>query len=589
MTSVEDLLKPIDGPNPSGENIRFNSRYPVYDKIKEARREDEELPEGVWQHERKVADFPLVAKLAEEALTSKTKDLQLAAWLTEANLKTQGFGGLKEGLRLCRGLVTNFWDSLYPEIENGDAEMRAAPLDWIGSTLDFAVRAIPLCKAGFNFNQFQESRRVGFEDSTKSDNEKKARQKLLDAGKLAPEDFQKSFDETPKQFYLQAEKDLDGCLTELDQKLRIALQEVRHVVHGLLEKKREAEPDPVEEDPVAAGTGGGGGESSPTNRPVPPAGAIVISIESSSEPADRRAALQSIASAAAFLRERDPHNPAPYLMLRGLRWGELRAAGRLTDPALLEAPPAELRRHIKKLALDRKWIEMLEVAESAMALPCGRAWLDLQRLVVEACEALGAEYAPVAAAIRSELAALLNDLPELLEANLLDDTPAANPETKAWLRSLMEPQTFAAPPPQTGANNGNPDDLRTQGWPRRMVDSYTLAKEALKAGEVEKAFQIMRKEVASQDSGRGRFFRRMQLIELCIAAGKEAIAQPILDDIAAAIEAHKLEDWENREVVASALAKVMAASGRVKGNAAEKQKLFERICRLDPVRALTSE
>ena len=30
-------------------------------------------------------------------------------------------------------------------------------------------------------------------------------------------------------------------------KLKKALDEVRHVVHGFLQKKREAEPDPVEE------------------------------------------------------------------------------------------------------------------------------------------------------------------------------------------------------------------------------------------------------------------------------------------------------------------------------------------------------
>ncbi|MGH9455332.1 MAG: type VI secretion system domain-containing protein, partial [Terriglobia bacterium] len=178
-----------------------------------------------------------------------------------------------------------------------------------------------------------------------------------------------------------------------------------------------------------------------------------------------------------------------------------------------------------------------------------------------------------------------------LDANLLDDTPAANSETKAWLRSLMQPQTTVSSETaleSAAAGSGNGRDPATLGWPRRSVDSYTLAKEALKAGEVEKAFQIMRKEIAAQGSGRGRFFRRTELVELCIAAGKEAIAQPLLDDIAAAIEAHKLEDWEHREVVAAALATIMTSSARVKGNAAEKQKLFERICRLDPVRALTS-
>ena len=88
-----------------------------------------------------------------------------------------------------------------------------------------------------------------------------------------------------------------------------------------------------------------------------------------------------------------------------------------------------------------------------------------------------------------------------------------------------------------------------------------------------------------QRSGRGRFLRKLQLAEICISAGKEAIAQTLLDDIAAAVENHKLEDWEDRETVVGALCLLMKSSKKA-ADAKEKQKLFERICRLDPVQAL---
>ena len=51
----------------------------------------------------------------------------------------------------------------------------------------------------------------------------------------------------------------------------------------------------------------------------------------------------------------------------------------------------------------------LEIAETAMATPAGRAWLDLQRYVVTAAENLG--YTAIAAAIKAELAALLKSYP----------------------------------------------------------------------------------------------------------------------------------------------------------------------------------
>ena len=91
----------------------------------------------------------------------------------------------------------------------------------------------------------------------------------------------------------------------------------------------------------------------------------------------------------------------------------------------------------------------------------------------------------------------------------------------------------------------------------------------------------------SLHSGRERFRRKLQLIDLCIKDGKDAVAQPLLDDLAAELENHKLEDWEDQEFVTGALVRLMSASKRIQGDAKEKQKLFERLCRLNPLKALS--
>jgi type VI secretion system protein ImpA len=601
MPLREDILAPIPGDNPSGIDLRYDTKLLIHDKIKESRRQDDDLAQGAWQSERKTANFPFVVKLAQDTIATVSKDLQLAAWLTEALLQTERFGGLRQGISLCHDLMTTFWDTVYPVIEDGDRELRARPLSWAGSMLDFPLRSTPIVNAGYSWFIYKDSRTVGYEDQVKTDKDRKARTVMLDNGKLAPEVFDKAFAETPKAFYLQAEKDLDGCIEALENldkycdemfqddapafgKLKTGLTEVRHTIHTLLEKKREKEPDPVEPEPVVevALEGGESGDEAASA----PAGAFTTSF--SSEPADRRQAVASIAGAAAFLRKKEPFSPAPYLLLRGLRWGELRTGARLGDSTLLEAPPTELRHQIKRLALAKKWSELLEAGELAMAQPGSRAWLDLQRLSVAACTALGEEYKPIATAIQSELRALLNDLPELLDATLLDDTPAANPETKAWLQSLGTPvplsqpeegETLAQEPSNT---NGTPT------WLAQSVDAYVLAKDALAAGQEEKAFAIMRAEVARQRSGRRRFRRTMQMVELAVAAGKDGIAQPLLDDITATIENHKLDAWEDPELVASDLLKLMRYSKKIQGSAGDKQKLFERICRLDPVQALNA-
>src|ERR1035438_1130084 len=105
MPLRNDLLNPISAENPAGENLRY---APVYDKIKDARREDDTAPQGEWKVERKTADWALVAKLASDAIATKSKDLQLAVWLAEAMLRREGVAGLREVLDLTRGLIETF-------------------------------------------------------------------------------------------------------------------------------------------------------------------------------------------------------------------------------------------------------------------------------------------------------------------------------------------------------------------------------------------------------------------------------------------------------------------------------------------------
>jgi len=600
MLLREDILAPIAGENPSGLDLRYDNKLLIYDKIREARRQDDGLAQGDWQSERKTANYPLVIKLAQDTLGTVSKDLQLAAWLTEALLATEQYAGLCQGLTLCNGLLANFWETIYPLIEDGDRELRAKPLSWMGSMLDVPLRSAPLVSEGYSWFVYQDSRKVGFEEQAKTDKDRKARAKLIEDGKIAPEVFDKAFADTPKAFYLKAEKDLDKCLEALQSletfcdvrfeddappfgKLKTALTDVRHTVHSLLTKKREKEPDPVEEVPVveAVQAESAAQEGSAT------VSSAALGTVLMAEPGDLRQAVASIAAGAAFLRKREPLSPAPYLILRGLRWGELRTVSRLGDSTLLEAPPTELRQKVKRLALANRWGDLLDACEDAMALPCSRAWLDLQRFSVAACSALGTEYQPIATAIQSELRALLNDLPELLEATLLDDTPAANPETKAWLRHLQDPPSSTVlagsevDPAAPASHNGTPS------WLTQSSDAYVLAKEALAAGHEDKAFAIMRAEIGRQRSGRGRFRRTMQLIELVVASGKDAIAQPLLDDVTAMIENHKLDAWEDPELVASDLLTLMRNSKKIQGSSSDKQKMFERICRLDPVQALS--
>jgi len=605
MPLRNDLLNPFSADKPAGENLRYS---PIYDKIKEARREDDDAPQGDWKVERKVADWPLAIKLISDALATKTKDLQLAAWLAEATLRKEGVAAFREVLDLIRGLLENFWDTVYPELDDGDAEYRASPLQWLGDRLEPAVKKTPLTRNGLDWFQYKESRAIGSEEAAAENEEK--RQARLDAiaeGKIPQEQFDKAFDESPKKFYVGLLETFDGTLESLnglgevcDSKfgdvtpsfstLKRALEEVRQTVHILLQAKREKEPD----EPVARPEPEPEVESSyqPPAVVVPAAASSAAAAAPararaggvlSPEPADREDAVGRVVAAARFLRKEAPYSPAPYLLLRGLRWGELRFGGGEIDPTLLAAPPSEVRQNLKRLALEGNWTEVLEAAETAMGMECGRGWLDLQRYVCRACHESGFYYDGIRKAVTSDLRALLLDYPRLPELTMIDDTPTANAETQAWLKEEVLSEAIAEP--AYAPASYHPEKIEENGEPL-PPDAFELAMQAARSGRPQEGIQLLMREMMQEGSGRGRFYRKVQLTKLCDTTGYDTIALPILQELAAEIERRKLEDWEAAEQVAEPLALLHRCLAKADGDAAEIQKLYAWICRLDPLQAM---
>ena len=170
MASVDELLKPIAGDNPAGEDLYYS---PLKREIEESARSEEELNQGVWKRDVKQADYKNVVKLATKGLKEKGKDLFIAAFLGEAWARQDGFEGMVRGVELLRGLMDTFWDSVYPEIEDGDLEFRATPLAYVSGRWEPAVRSQELTATGVNWYVYQDSIRVPTEEEANSDRDKK--------------------------------------------------------------------------------------------------------------------------------------------------------------------------------------------------------------------------------------------------------------------------------------------------------------------------------------------------------------------------------------------------------------------------------
>jgi type VI secretion system protein ImpA len=268
---IEAILAPLPGDNPAGEYLRYS---PVYDEMQEARRADDMLDRGDWQHEIKTSDWDRVLTLAREVLTEKTKDLQIAAWLLEALTYTEGFAGVKVGLTIITSFLRDFWEHLYPAIEDDDLEFRIGPLEFINDKLWLPIKQIPVTDSaatpGYSWMKWQESRQVGSEKSTLNqygdvdDDKKRLRQELIADGKLTAEEFDGAVAASSKAFYVALAEDVTACLArfaELDRivdekfgreaprlaELKSSLEDCEQLVARILKEKRELEPDPVPE------------------------------------------------------------------------------------------------------------------------------------------------------------------------------------------------------------------------------------------------------------------------------------------------------------------------------------------------------
>ncbi len=284
MIDIDAILTPISEENPAGEDLRYT---PVYDEIKEARRADDPLAQGDWKRELKTSDWDEVIKLSEEALKEKTKDLQIAAWMTEALTHTEGFDGCHSGFEVVNGLLQQFWESLYPEIEDDDLDFRAAPLEFLNNNLPLAIQKVPLTDpkgtSGYSWIKYQEGKDVGYEETTR---DPEARAELINEGKLEPEVFDAAVARSSKSFYMHISEKITACMEDfnsLDQlvddqfgrdaprlsEIGAALKNCQGLVADILKKKREQEPDEEEEAPPETTGSGAEAEKPETTVPSP--------------------------------------------------------------------------------------------------------------------------------------------------------------------------------------------------------------------------------------------------------------------------------------------------------------------------------
>jgi type VI secretion system protein ImpA len=614
---IDALLQPISDEKPGGRSLAYE---PDYDQMREARRSEDDAPQGDWQRATKLAEWDRVIQIGTECLRKKSKDLQVAAWLTEAFARSFGFAGIRDGLRLMAALQDRYWESYYPAVDDGDLESRWGPFEFLNNDklLPLIIRSIALTNASgekqYSFVRWQESRATDNAAKKSPD----LLQSLIAEGKIGGEQFDEAVRQTSRRFYETLSADLSEAteaFKALDSStdshfgrdapglsnVRKALDDVRKWLDPVVVRKRIEEPDAETaprsaEEPTEVSSESAGSDESvePESTPAPAAVRITAA---RSRPAtgpiggveDARA---RIAEAAAYLRQNEPRSPAAYLVVRALRMGELYAEAEVSHTGQLPSPTSETRQLLKRLCAAGDWEQLLNSTEQALASPEGRAWLDPHRYSLMAMSSSSSPDPSTASkAVKSWIRMILTDFPSLASAELRDDTPAANSETRAWIQAEIlgdfpqETQTQTAPSPVLPSFEVRSPSSDGEQEP----DAWELALADVRSGRIADGIQRVRRAVASASSGREKFLRKLQLAELCLMVGSHRVALPLLEELARVVDDFRLEQWEDEGLCArvwGALYRCLKAQG-TNGTSDRLEQVYTRLCRLDIGQAMS--
>jgi type VI secretion system protein ImpA len=331
VVDVAALLAPIPGDNPVGESLQYS---PAYDEIREARRAEDSLSQGDWQREPKAAEWPKVIDLTTSALASKTKDLQICAWLVEALVELYGFVGLRDGLTVMRGLHEQYWEQVYPQVDEGDLDARANALSFMDTRVELPLKKVPLTRSGsgvdYSYLHWEESTKFEIPDNLDSlDSETFNRISELKAqaeaeGRTTGDAWRKAKNATDRDFYEDTYSIINQCWDQfqaldqvMDEKferqtpglgtLKKTLDAIRSQVEKLVKESRILHPRPEELDqPGEVGVDGEGGMSAT-------GGAL----------RSRADALRRLAEVAQYFQRTEPHSPVAYLVQRAIKWGQM--------------------------------------------------------------------------------------------------------------------------------------------------------------------------------------------------------------------------------------------------------------------------
>ncbi|MDN7179005.1 type VI secretion system protein TssA [Caballeronia sp. SEWSISQ10-4 2] len=339
------LLAPLPGGDGVGDSLRAD---PVYRLIRDARHQDDpSLPMGEWERPLIKANWKAVAALCSEALQTRSKDFQLAAWLCEAWTHLHGIDGLVAGTQLLTGLAERYWDAAYPQLEEADTDARAAPFVWLNQTLALALSLnVPLMAidgrepAALSLDEYQRAIATSGAEEDGVLTRELLEQHVVRTGNLAElarlrdslvvaRDVWHSFSRLIDLRLDANAPSFAPVADALAHLFRAATGLIGEHAVPVLPVSNALASSPIQiEEEAAVMLHAPARTHAFAQMPMPATGAVA---SLTGMIVDRSHAYRLLEDIADYLARHEPHSPTPYLLKRALSWGPMSLAELMRD------------------------------------------------------------------------------------------------------------------------------------------------------------------------------------------------------------------------------------------------------------------
>ncbi|MCR4666735.1 MAG: type VI secretion system protein TssA [Desulfovibrio sp.] len=399
---------PIPGENPSGIDAKYEAEYASV---------TEEIGKLGSATQGGTINWNNVAQHGQCILETKSKDLQIAAYVAIAWQEIDGLSGFANALELYQGLFDTFWESAFPPLAK--MRRRVNAFDWWHERAYQGLEKILDAPAAREFIEKTQNALSALDER---------------AGELMPDALPlRDLADLLRRIPFLAEDQPSAVKTEPEGSEDPAVPKES----GQSQQPAAAEPEQAEKNANAGTPENANGTSSKSSGTT--GSSASTDSGRSDSPEDLASALKEFSRTgvhyALLAHHASPEDPLPWQILRLSLWGKVYSLPpNQNGETHIPPPDADRLAGLRRLLEGGKYHEVILAGEDFF--PSSIFSFDVQCIVDTALGELGEAFASARASLREELLRFLSRLPGIEQLRFDGGMPFADEATSDWLESL---------------------------------------------------------------------------------------------------------------------------------------------------------